>query len=304
MKLVKQGGRLDYNYKEFYFNSKKGDSLSDIADYECYEGSIAFDMGTSTVYMLDKEKEWIPIVAGGSGSGSGSGGGSIDINGSISVGGCGCCKIPISKLQEVIKDYLENNPDSVLNADKVKEILEEAVNDGLLDDYIKRDELGDWAKEPNKPEYTPEEIGTLSAEQIQEALDKKVDAEEDKDLMTKEEREKLASLENYDDSEIKEAIDDIRKIGDNNYWEEHQDYIPKEGELVIIPGDGTNPPSIKIGDGKTPVINLASITTPKFGLEHTLTIGDKVFDDTEDVVINVYEGIYDDIYGDLYNALK
>lgn len=54
--LVKQGARVDYNYKEFYLDS--ADELSEIDVNSCCPGSVAFIITTGVVYMLTEKKEW------------------------------------------------------------------------------------------------------------------------------------------------------------------------------------------------------------------------------------------------------
>lgn len=61
MKLVIQGGKTDYNYKEWYFDSSKGESYNNLNTNSMCEGSIAFDMKTGNVYMLNSEKEWVKL---------------------------------------------------------------------------------------------------------------------------------------------------------------------------------------------------------------------------------------------------
>ena len=56
MYLVRQGGRVDYNYKEYYLDT--ADELSNIPVNDCCPGSIAYIIATGTVYMLNSKKEW------------------------------------------------------------------------------------------------------------------------------------------------------------------------------------------------------------------------------------------------------
>ena len=56
MYLVKQGGRVDYNYKEYYLDT--ANELSIIPVNECSAGSIAYIIATQQVYMLNSQKEW------------------------------------------------------------------------------------------------------------------------------------------------------------------------------------------------------------------------------------------------------
>lgn len=54
--LVKQGARVDYNYKEFYLDTV--DELQDIDVDNCCPGSVAVIITTGEVYMLTNKKEW------------------------------------------------------------------------------------------------------------------------------------------------------------------------------------------------------------------------------------------------------
>ena len=56
MYLVKQGGRTDYNFKEYYLDNES--ELSNIPVYECATGSIAYIISNQKVYMLNSHKEW------------------------------------------------------------------------------------------------------------------------------------------------------------------------------------------------------------------------------------------------------
>ena len=55
MFLVKQGGKVDYNYKEYYLDNEN--ELSNIPVGACCPGSIAYIISTSKVYMLNSNKE-------------------------------------------------------------------------------------------------------------------------------------------------------------------------------------------------------------------------------------------------------
>lgn len=81
------------------------------------------------------------------------------------------------------------------------------------------------------------------------------------------------------------------KAGSQEYWENNSNYIPEYGEIIIITGEGTDGDVIAIGDGMTPVMNLQTISS---NLKHTLTIGSQVFDGTEDVTVEVYNGEMED----------
>lgn len=54
--LLKQGGKTDYNYKEFMLDT--ADELKDIDVNLCSVGSVAYIISTGDVYMLDNKKEW------------------------------------------------------------------------------------------------------------------------------------------------------------------------------------------------------------------------------------------------------
>ena len=54
--LVKQGARVDYNYKEFYLDS--AEELKDINVNDCCPGSVAVVITTGEVYLLTNKKEW------------------------------------------------------------------------------------------------------------------------------------------------------------------------------------------------------------------------------------------------------
>lgn len=56
MYIVKQGGRVDYNYKEYYLDSIA--ELSTIPVYECATGSVAYIINTQQVFILNSKKEW------------------------------------------------------------------------------------------------------------------------------------------------------------------------------------------------------------------------------------------------------
>ena len=56
MYLVKQGGRVDYNYKEYYLDNES--ELSNIPIYDCAVGSVAYIIATQQVFILNSQKEW------------------------------------------------------------------------------------------------------------------------------------------------------------------------------------------------------------------------------------------------------
>ena len=84
------------------------------------------------------------------------------------------------------------------------------------------------------------------------------------------------------------------------------DYIPEYGEIVIISNykqvNGVNVPSFTVGDGSTKLQNLNIsgdyVETANYSttsgiakkLEHSITIGEHVFDGTEDISIPIYDG--------------
>lgn len=83
------------------------------------------------------------------------------------------------------------------------------------------------------------------------------------------------------------------------YWKEHKDYVPEDGCVIIysdykqISQNGVmkNIPSMKIGDGVTPVDELCFTNqAPAASLEHALKIGEIIFDGTKDVEVPVYSG--------------
>lgn len=56
MFLLRQGGRVDYNYKEYYLDTE--DELILVPSGDCCPGSIAYVIATGKVYMLNSKKEW------------------------------------------------------------------------------------------------------------------------------------------------------------------------------------------------------------------------------------------------------
>ena len=55
MYLLKQGGRVDYNYKEYYLDSAS--ELSSIPVNDCAAGSVAYIIATQQVFILNSQKE-------------------------------------------------------------------------------------------------------------------------------------------------------------------------------------------------------------------------------------------------------
>lgn len=56
MYLLKQGGRVDYNFKEYYLDSES--ELNSIPTKDCCPGSIAYIIETGKIFMLNSKKEW------------------------------------------------------------------------------------------------------------------------------------------------------------------------------------------------------------------------------------------------------
>lgn len=56
MYLLKQGGKVDYNYKEYYLDNIN--ELSSVPTYDCAIGSIAYIIATQQLFMLNSQKEW------------------------------------------------------------------------------------------------------------------------------------------------------------------------------------------------------------------------------------------------------
>jgi hypothetical protein len=54
---VKQGSRVDYNYKEIYLDTE--DELSTIDTKTLCPGSVAYVIATGTVYILNSQYKWI-----------------------------------------------------------------------------------------------------------------------------------------------------------------------------------------------------------------------------------------------------
>ena len=62
MYLIKQGGRVDYNYKKYILDTAS--ELNQIPKNDCCPGSIAYVIETKTVYMLNCQKQWVEHEAG------------------------------------------------------------------------------------------------------------------------------------------------------------------------------------------------------------------------------------------------
>ena len=88
----------------------------------------------------------------------------------------------------------------------------------------------------------------------------------------------------------------------------NSEYIPEYGEIVIISDykqvNGVNVPSFTLGDGISMLKNLkisgdyienanhSNTSDIAKKLEHSLTIGEHVFDGTQDISIPIYDGTY------------
>lgn len=80
----------------------------------------------------------------------------------------------------------------------------------------------------------------------------------------------------------------------------NSEYIAKLGEIIVILDykqvNGVNVPSFTVGDGITEVKNLiiagdyTGTADVAKSLEHSITIGEHVFNGTEDVTIPIYNG--------------
>lgn len=57
MFLLRQGGRTDYNYKEYYLDTPE--ELSQINTEACCPGSTAYVISNGQVYMLNSQKVWV-----------------------------------------------------------------------------------------------------------------------------------------------------------------------------------------------------------------------------------------------------
>lgn len=92
----------------------------------------------------------------------------------------------------------------------------------------------------------------------------------------------------------------ITTINSTSIWEKKASYIPTPGEVIVYDdyktttdkeGNVQNIPSIKIGDGRTPVQQLEFISASVAErVAHKLTIGNLTFDGSEDVSVTVYDG--------------
>lgn len=55
--IVKQGGRIDYNYKEYFLDT--AEELATIDKKACSPGSVAYIISNGDVYILNSKKEWV-----------------------------------------------------------------------------------------------------------------------------------------------------------------------------------------------------------------------------------------------------
>lgn len=58
--LLKQGGRVDYNYKEFIVENTE-DINTIVINEDICPGSTCFVVSTGQVFMLNTKKEWVTI---------------------------------------------------------------------------------------------------------------------------------------------------------------------------------------------------------------------------------------------------
>jgi hypothetical protein len=59
MALTRQGGRYDYKYKEFTFDTVEG--LETVNVNDCCPGSTAFIISTSQAFILSEQGKWEEI---------------------------------------------------------------------------------------------------------------------------------------------------------------------------------------------------------------------------------------------------
>lgn len=87
-------------------------------------------------------------------------------------------------------------------------------------------------------------------------------------------------------------------VGTKEYWSNNLTTVPERGQFVIITDYKTKEengelifvPGIKVGNGIDSVDRLPIISGSADKLEHTITIGEHVFDGTSDVIVEVYNG--------------
>lgn len=89
------------------------------------------------------------------------------------------------------------------------------------------------------------------------------------------------------------------RSGNTQYWMDNKDMIPEENAIIIYTdyktaidslGVQRNIPCMKIGDGQNSVESLAFLDISSKVLDHSLTIGENVFDGSQDVTIPIYDG--------------
>lgn len=57
MQIVKQGSRVDYNYKEIYIDTIEEKDTIEIKDL-C-PGSLLYVIDSGDIYILNSKKEWV-----------------------------------------------------------------------------------------------------------------------------------------------------------------------------------------------------------------------------------------------------
>lgn len=90
-------------------------------------------------------------------------------------------------------------------------------------------------------------------------------------------------------------VEDIARIsrGTTAEWDNKIGYIPSKNNIIVYSDYSDESPNIKLGDGMTPVSDLPFLLSnvSEIGkLMHTLTIGKYIFDGTQDVTVDMYEG--------------
>lgn len=97
---------------------------------------------------------------------------------------------------------------------------------------------------------------------------------------------------------IQKETSKMTTVKTTNEWLNNSDYIPAKGETIVYSdykkivenGIEKEIPSIKIGDGIHTVNQLMFTSKIADKLSHALTIGDKIYDGSEDVTIPIYDG--------------
>lgn len=54
--IVKQGGKLDYNYKEYFLDIES--DLASVPTIDACPGSIAYVINSGKLFILNTNKEW------------------------------------------------------------------------------------------------------------------------------------------------------------------------------------------------------------------------------------------------------